>query len=189
MERVVLSLGSNLGDRLNNLDQALFLLGENLLSENRKIFCSDVFKTEALLLSDGKGASKPDYLNCAIAFDTEHSAREVLEVCQKIEAELGRNREEEVGRYDSRLIDIDIIFFGEHSVNEEDLEIPHPRFHNRGFMLIPVMQVAGHFVHPKFGKAVRYIVKELENDLEVEFYAEAASFSLAAIKLEDRSGR
>ena len=187
MERVILSLGSNLGDRLNNLDQALFLLGENLLIDNQKIFCSDIFETEALVLPGEE--SQPDYLNCAIALDTTCSPQQLLQICQKIEVELGRDRQQEEGRYHSRLLDIDIVFYGEETINEKNLIVPHPRFHTRGFMLLPVMQVAGHFIHPKYGKAVRFLVKELDDSLEVEFYSEAASFSLAARKLEDKSGR
>ncbi len=189
MERVILSLGSNLGDRFGNLDLALAMVAERLLASGEKIVCSDVFETEALVSSGDSSGSKPDYLNFVVAFETKSSAAELLKKCLEIENEVGRNRETEIGVYDSRLIDIDIVFFGEESIKTKNLEVPHPRFHLRRFVLIPLMQIAQEFRHPGVGKSVEELFNELEDPLQVKLFQEADSFSLAAKKLEARSGR
>ena len=104
MERVILSLGSNLGDRFGNLDLALAMVAERLLASGEKIVCSDVFETEALVSSGDSSGSKPDYLNFVVAFETKSSAAELLKKCLEIENEVGRNRETEIGVYDSCLL-------------------------------------------------------------------------------------
>lgn len=125
--RVVLALGSNVGDRLDTLQGALDALfdapGMNVLA------VSPVYETEPV-----GGPRQPDYLNAVLIADTVLSARTVLERSQNVEAAFHRTRDTAWG---PRTIDVDIITFGDEVSEDEDLVLPHPRAHERAFVLAP----------------------------------------------------
>jgi 2-amino-4-hydroxy-6-hydroxymethyldihydropteridine diphosphokinase len=125
-----LGLGSNLGDRLENLRRAVTMLGDRGL---RVIRSSRVYETEPV-----GGPPQPDYVNAVIEVEAPGPARDLLETCQAIEDELGRVREE---RWGPRTIDIDLLTFGQEELDEPDLQVPHPRMHERGFVLIPLLEL------------------------------------------------
>lgn len=122
-----LALGSNLGDRLQHLRSAARRLdateGVDVLRSSR------VYETEPV------GPQQPAYLNAVIEVDTTLTPRELLGACRRVEDALGRVRAE---RWGPRTIDVDILVYDEQTVDEPDLVIPHPRMHERGFVLVPL---------------------------------------------------
>lgn len=128
MVRAYIGLGSNLGDRLRNLQRAVDLLcGSNAVTVTRS---SRVYETDPL-----GGPPQPDYLNAVIEVDTDLSARELLRTGMGVEIDLGRVRDE---RWGPRTIDVDLLTYGDERIEEPDLEVPHPRMHERGFVLVPL---------------------------------------------------
>jgi 2-amino-4-hydroxy-6-hydroxymethyldihydropteridine diphosphokinase len=125
--KAYLALGSNLGDRLEHLGEALRLLdGTDGV---------DVVRSSRIYESDPVGPPQPAYLNAVIEVETTRSPRELLEACRAVEDALGRVRAE---RWGPRTIDVDVLTFDERTVDEPDLQIPHPRMHERGFVLVPL---------------------------------------------------
>jgi 2-amino-4-hydroxy-6-hydroxymethyldihydropteridine diphosphokinase len=125
-----LGLGSNLGDRLENLRLAVTLLGERGVQPLRS---SRVYETAPV-----GGPPQPDYLNAVIDVEVQGSPRDLLKACLDVEAAMGRIREE---RWGPRVIDVDVLTFGDQEVDEPDLQVPHPRMHERGFVLIPLLEL------------------------------------------------
>ena len=126
-----LGIGSNLGDRLATLQRAVELLAAQ---PNLKVIRSSrVYETIPV-----GGPSQPDYLNAVIEVETTLSARDLLAACGRVEAALGRVRRE---RWGSRTIDIDILTFDDELIEEPDLIVPHPRMHERGFVLAPLLEL------------------------------------------------
>jgi 2-amino-4-hydroxy-6-hydroxymethyldihydropteridine diphosphokinase len=131
--RAFLALGSNLGDRLSNLQRAVDLLGRKPGLSIEK--SSRVFQTEPV-----GGPPQPDYLNAVVEVRTTLSPRGVLDACLAVEQEMGRERKE---RWGPRVIDVDVLTYGHQEVNEPGLQIPHPRIHERGFVLVPLLELDG----------------------------------------------
>ena len=127
-----LALGANLGDRLEQLREAVRLLAETDGVE--VVRSSRVFETDPL------GPPQPAYLNAVIEVRTTLEPRGLLQAAQAVENALGRVRAE---RWGPRTIDVDILTFDERTVDEPDLEIPHPRMHERGFVLMPLGELDG----------------------------------------------
>lgn len=125
--RAYLALGSNLGDRLEHLSRAV-----RLLDETEDV---DVVRSSRIYETDPVGPPQPAYLNAVIEVETTRSPRELLEACGAVEDALGRVRTEHWG---PRTIDVDILTFDEQTVDEPDLQIPHARMHERGFVLVPL---------------------------------------------------
>jgi 2-amino-4-hydroxy-6-hydroxymethyldihydropteridine diphosphokinase len=142
MSRVLLSLGTNLGERRQNLRRAV----RALAGEMTVTAVSSVYETEPWGEPD-----QPDFLNICLAATTTHSPQQLLTIIKQIEQELGR---EESYRWGPRLIDIDIIFYDEVVVAEKGLNIPHSRLAERAFVLTPLADVAPDWVHPITGKTV-----------------------------------
>jgi 2-amino-4-hydroxy-6-hydroxymethyldihydropteridine diphosphokinase len=129
MSKVFLLLGTNLGDRRQNLVDAL--TGLTYLGTVKKV--SSVYRSAAWGIRD-----QPDFLNATVELDTTHSPDEILVGILQLEASLGRIRNEKWG---SRLIDIDILFFDAEVINSEKLIVPHPEIQNRRFTLKPLAEI------------------------------------------------
>lgn len=131
MNKAYLGLGTNMGDRLNYLNQACRLLNlhENISLTNK----SSIYETKAWGYTE-----QNDFLNMCVEIETTLNAQELLKICNEIEEKLNRER---VIRWGPRTIDIDILFFNDIILKEENLEIPHPRIQNRAFVLIPLMDI------------------------------------------------
>lgn len=137
MTDALLALGSNLGDRRKLVDEAAARLGRQ--PGIRLTARSSYFKTEPVGPVDQEW-----FLNIAVALATELTPEALLADCHAIEDALGRNRAVEI-RWGPRFIDIDLIAFGEVTRSGPGLNLPHPRFAERGFVLIPLAEVAPHF--------------------------------------------
>ena len=147
LQIVYLLLGSNLGNKKEILNKAIELLVEKIgiiISQSKD------YETKPWGVTD-----QPDFLNLAIAIHTKLTPLEILEQTQSIENQLGRIRKEKWG---ARLIDIDIMFYGNEIIDETNLKIPHPLMQERDFALIPLAEIAPDFVHPVLRKTISELV-------------------------------
>lgn len=147
---VYLSLGSNMGDRRANLKKALRLLSESI--EIEKV--SSVYDTEP----EGVG-EQPRFLNMVCRVDTDMSPVKLLSFVKGIEASMGRDLRL---RNAPRIIDIDIILYGDTIVESPDLIIPHLRMRERAFVLVPFAEIASDVVHPATGESIGDVAARVE---------------------------
>lgn len=152
MTRLYLSLGSNEGDRLDYLSQAIEMLSDCFGGVTE----SPVYETEPWGVTD-----QPRFLNMCVAVDTDLSAVECLERINEIEALLGRLRKK---RWGQRTIDIDIIFFGDDVIDTGRLTVPHKYMQERAFVLVPLNDIAANFMHPVLHKTVAELLAELPKE-------------------------
>lgn len=158
-KNIFLLLGSNLGDRLTNLDRGRILIEELTGSIVKK---SSIYETSAWGKTD-----QPDYLNQAVQIETALRPNELLSACLNIEKKIGRQRIEKWG---ARLIDIDIIYFGGKIIHSNELIIPHPRMAERRFVLVPLTEINPDFVHPILMKTNEELLKQCKDDLLVKYF-------------------
>jgi 2-amino-4-hydroxy-6-hydroxymethyldihydropteridine diphosphokinase len=151
MEEVYLLLGSNKGDRERFLYEAINRI-EELCSE--KAIVSRIYESEPWGFD-----SKTWFLNIALKICTGIEPRQLLIKLLEIERDLGRVRSENANGYESREIDIDIIFYGNRIINEETLIIPHPRAHIRRFVLAPLCEISPDYIHPVLGEDLKTLLK------------------------------
>ena len=130
---VYLGLGSNLGDKRENLACAIRLIGERV---------GKVLRVSSFIETEPWGfESEHTFVNAAILCETELSPRQVLCATQKIEREMGRKHKSVDGHYADRVIDIDILLYDDLRVDEPDLQIPHPLMLKRDFVMIPLREI------------------------------------------------
>ena len=156
--KVYISLGSNKGDRLKHLQDAVDLIFNRIGKIN---IISRVYNTPAF------GFEGDDFLNTCIFMESDFPADEVLAQLLSIEAELGRTRSDSKA-YESRIIDLDLLFFDDDIINSKLLTIPHPELHKRKFVLQPLHDIAPKFLHPKFNTTVLEMLTDCDDTSEVE---------------------
>lgn len=162
MSRVFLSLGSNLGDRLSNIQQAV----SSLAMSNR----IKIVKTSSFYETEPWGNKNQEwFINAAIAIDTDFTCEELLEYCQNIEVQLGRIRKENE-KWCQRAVDIDILMYDDKVISSKNLIVPHPLMHLRAFVLVPMLEVKSDLVHPVFKKTISELYDELSNPEDVFLY-------------------
>jgi 3-oxoacyl-[acyl-carrier protein] reductase len=153
-----IALGSNIGDRRGTIDRALAMMnGAGIASER----VSTLRDTDPV----GGPASQGQYLNGIARATTDKSANELLATLLNIEAQLGRVRTERNG---PRTIDLDVIAFGDETIDDKTLVVPHPRLHDRLFVLEPLAEIAPDWIHPVFGKSASALLTSLRQRLERE---------------------
>jgi 2-amino-4-hydroxy-6-hydroxymethyldihydropteridine diphosphokinase len=152
-QRAAIAAGANLGDRSANIDRALCLLegSEGIVFEA----CSGYYLTEPVGISD-----QPWFVNAALTIWTEFSPIALLRRLKELEAEAGRG--EGGVRNGPRVLDLDIIFYGDRIIEGDGLSIPHPRMQERGFVLKPLVEIAADWLHPVYGKTVCALLRELD---------------------------
>ena len=154
-ETIYLLLGSNMGNSLLTLEAALARIGK----------LGSIHKTSAYYKTKAWGnISQPDFINQVIALQTIMTPIDLMTALQQIEKDLGRVRGEKWG---PRLIDIDILFYGERIIKEANLEIPHPRIVQRRFTLVPLVEIASDFLHPVTLKTMVELLAQCSDGLEV----------------------
>lgn len=162
MPIVYLSIGSNLDDRLSNIQQAVNLL--KLDANIEVLSASSFYETEPW-----GGVCQNWFVNAAMKIKTELSSIELLRVVQNIEATLGRCREKEV-RWGERILDIDILFYDDLVFQNEILIIPHKHLHQRAYVLVPMLEIASDFVHPIINKSITELHEALDDPEDVFLY-------------------
>lgn len=137
MRMVFLSLGSNLGERRSHIERGIAALEEGGFTVVRR---SSLYETEPVDLVD-----QPWFLNTVIAGETDLAPQDLLALCQRIEEQAGRER---TVRFGPRVLDIDILLYKGQVIDEQNLEIPHPRMYRRRFVLIPLLEIAPRIKDP-----------------------------------------
>jgi 2-amino-4-hydroxy-6-hydroxymethyldihydropteridine diphosphokinase len=144
--RAFLGMGSNLGDSRRVLRDAVDTLGDSVVA------VSPLYETEPV----GGPPGQQDYLNLVVELDTEQTPRQLLGLCRRLEAAAGRVR---VERWGPRTLDVDILIVGELRVDEPDLVVPHPRMHERRFVMAPLADLAPELVPPDWQDRVEGSVR------------------------------
>lgn len=155
METVYLLLGTNLGHREAHLQACL----KRLSGIGTIQAISSIYETKAWGKTD-----EPDYLNQALAINTSSSPKDFIYQTQAIEIDMGRVRHEKWG---TRIIDIDILFFGNRIIDSPKLQVPHPSLPVRRFALTALVEIAPEIIHPVLNKSVRVLMTECTDSLEV----------------------
>jgi 2-amino-4-hydroxy-6-hydroxymethyldihydropteridine diphosphokinase len=141
-EPVYLSLGSNVGERAGNLHAAI----DRLRAFGDVVAVSSLYETEPVEFT-----SQPWFLNCAVKLNTNRTPQELLAGILDIEQQLGRRRGQLKG---PRIIDLDILLFGNAIIDDHGLTIPHPAMHERRFVLEPLAEIAPDVLHPVFQRTI-----------------------------------
>ncbi|MGC9772487.1 2-amino-4-hydroxy-6-hydroxymethyldihydropteridine diphosphokinase [Fervidobacterium islandicum] len=149
--KVFLGIGTNLGNREENIQKTI----EKLSEISKVLSVSSIIETEAYGKTD-----QPSFLNCVVEIESNFAPDELLNELLRIEREMGRVRIEKWG---PRIIDLDILFYGNLVIKSDVLTVPHYDFENRIFFVKPMYELAPNFVHPVSLKTVREILDELEN--------------------------
>ena len=152
MVDVFIGLGSNVGDRESNLRKAMELLKEKM----KLVKVSSMYETEPMYLKD-----QPWFVNCVAKLETDMTPKELLVYLGNIERRLGRQRSV---RYGPRSIDLDILFYGNEIVEESDLKIPHPRLHERRFVLVPLVEIEPDRIHPVYRRSASTLLAYLNSN-------------------------
>ena len=144
-----IAIGSNLGDKKSHLDNAIQLLNSTIGNVTKQ---ADYIETEPIGM-----LSKDLFLNTCIELKTPLSAKELLDELKKIELDFGRKPSSK-GKNESRILDLDIIFFNQSIYSSIDLTIPHPRYHSRNFVLYPLKQINEHFIDPSLKLTLKQLI-------------------------------
>jgi 2-amino-4-hydroxy-6-hydroxymethyldihydropteridine diphosphokinase len=149
-EPVFIAFGSNLGDRQANLRTAIDLLPNSV----------EILKGSSIYETPPWGyADQPSFLNQVIEVSTTLRPVCLLRKLKHIERKIGRKK---TFRYGPRLIDLDILFYGERVIHRRKLQIPHPRLHERAFVLVPLAEIAPNFVHPVLNQTVQTLLSRVD---------------------------
>jgi 2-amino-4-hydroxy-6-hydroxymethyldihydropteridine diphosphokinase len=147
---VILSLGSNQGNRLENIERAIALLHQEV---------GTVVSVSSLYESDSWGFDSDSFYNCILILHTNLSAFKLLKKILKVEKKLGRIRNDSA-LYQPRIIDIDIVSFGDEVLETTTLQVPHKHLQDRLFVLLPMVEVVSYWMHPIFKKSISELIKE-----------------------------
>lgn len=169
-----LGLGTNLGKRRKNLENAARLLFRAPAAEAahiRPLRCSSVYET-----APWGHTGQPDFLNCVLEVETGLPPDQLLELTQGVEREMGR---EWSIRYGPRIIDVDILLHGSQTIFQSDLQVPHLRLHQRAFALLPLAELAPNLTHPVLGATVEELAGNADGKDSVRLWGPPLGFAQA----------
>ena len=157
-QSVYIALGSNKGNKLQFLQLALNAIFEKVGTIHK---ISKVYNTPAM------GFEGEDFFNACIKTETHLKPKKLLQTLKKIEKDLGRTKKKSKG-YESRNIDLDILFYAEDIIEDKSLVVPHPEMHNRKFVLQPLMDIAKDLKHYKLNKSISELLQDCNDESEIE---------------------
>ncbi|MET3700086.1 2-amino-4-hydroxy-6-hydroxymethyldihydropteridinediphosphokinase [Bacillus oleivorans] len=154
INKAYLSLGTNMGDRFGYLKEAISLLKrrESIQITNM----SSIYETDPVGFED-----QAPFLNMVVEIETAEPPIQLLEIILQIEEKLGRIR---LFKWGPRTIDLDILLYNQDNIETEQLIVPHPRMHERSFVLIPLLEIDKKLIHPTLGKEFKQILSEIPKD-------------------------
>lgn len=159
-ETVFIGFGSNLGNRVDFCDRTITLLG--LLPHSQLIAVSSLYETEPV--ADAGAPGEGWFLNGVAQIETDVTPQSLLAVCREIERSLGRDPAHRSG---PRTIDLDLLFYGDRMLQEQELTIPHPRLHLRRFVLEPLVELEPTWIHPALKQTVSQLLAQLTDRHQV----------------------
>jgi 2-amino-4-hydroxy-6-hydroxymethyldihydropteridine diphosphokinase len=154
MPTTYIGIGSNLGDKSRNCSQALELLAR--IPDCRLAGRSQWFLTRPVGVND-----QDWYLNGVARLEAEMQGQELLTRLLAIESAMGRVR---TAKWSPRIIDLDLLLFGEEMIHNRELHVPHPLMHTRRFVLVPMVQLAPGLIHPVLGRTMQNLLEGLDED-------------------------
>lgn len=154
MATAFIGFGSNLGNRIDFCDRAIALLG--LLPHSRLDAVSSLYETEPI--EDGAAPGPTWFLNGAVQIETNITPKSLLDICREIERALGRDQDNRKG---PRTLDLDLLLYDDCVLTEPDLIVPHPRLHQRRFVLTPLVELDPDRRHPRIGQSLRELLATL----------------------------
>lgn len=157
MPRVGIALGSNLGDRAAHLKAAMDAL-QGIAMPGKTYLTAPIYQTEPRFCPPGS----PQFLNTVVEMEFSGTALELLEMTQAMEIQLGRVRGTE--RNAPRVIDIDLLYFGDEILDSPRLELPHPRIHERRFVLQPLADIRPEMILPGHDRSIAKLLRDLDSD-------------------------
>ncbi len=157
-----IGIGSNLGNSLKNCQHAVESLSLAKGIEITRV--SSFYKTEPVGIEN-----QNLFINAVVEIKTDLSARNLFQNLQNIEKDMGREREVKGG---PRIIDLDLLFYGQEVIQDADLIVPHPEIQKRRFVLEPLCEIASYFIHPAFGVSIRGLKDRLNDNKMVEMIKE-----------------
>ena len=166
-----LGLGTNLGERQENLESAVRLLFRTSTAvppHLHPLRSSSVYET-----APWGHTSQPDFLNCVLEVETDLPPDQLMEHIQGVEREMGR---EWSIRYGPRIIDVDILFHGSQTIFQADLQVPHLRLHQRAFALVPLAELAPNLTHPVLGDTVEEMASKADGKDGVRLWGPPLGF-------------
>ena len=155
INKIFLITGGNIGDRKKSLETAEALIGARV---GKIIIRSKIYETEAWGMTD-----QASFYNQVLVIESKLSPRQILDTILKIEEEMGRKRSVKNA---ARRIDIDILFFNDEIINQQNLVIPHPEIGNRRFVLSPLNEIAPQMIHPGLKKSMKQLLSETKDQLK-----------------------
>ena len=157
---ILLSLGANIGDRYANITKAVDLLSSSGIIAGIK--SSSIYETEPVGFTN-----QPWFLNSVVSGYTSLSPDIIIGVIKNIQELIGRKQRE---KWHEREIDIDVLLYGNEIIKTDLITIPHPRMHERRFVLVPASEIAGDIVHPEFKKSIKQLLIECKDESVVKKY-------------------
>ncbi|MCG9791449.1 2-amino-4-hydroxy-6-hydroxymethyldihydropteridine diphosphokinase [Flavobacterium algicola] len=155
-QKIVLSLGTNQGNKLENILYCIQLIKERIGIVTQ---VSRVYQTPSW------GFESDVFFNCALEVETKNSPHEILTIALSIEEDMGRIRKIQEG-YQSRIIDVDLLFYGDEIINTDKLQIPHPLMQDRKFVLLPVSDLNLEWIHPILMQSIGDLIKNCSDSSE-----------------------
>lgn len=155
--RVFIGIGSNIGDRIKNCIDGIKAIAHDKRAQIRSV-------SSLYLTSPVSEISQEDFVNCALSIDWDGTAFELLRLLNCIETEMGRERGIKDG---PRIIDLDILLFGDALIDEASLTVPHPELHRRKFAIVPCIEIEGEIIHPSYNKPLKEFLPHIDDSQKI----------------------